>query len=120
MNESDREKGRREAFALVVSHIRQFRERREVDPVSDQHLRRQLDERADEADHLLDLRRTFLIGIAWPAIQLVAAIGIVQEAFGAQTLYGFRYTESGAFAKETFDTCAASGQSRSPCSRKNE
>ena len=34
MNESDREKGRQEAFALVVSHIRQFRERREVSGVA--------------------------------------------------------------------------------------
>ncbi len=32
---------------------------------------------ADHYEHLLDLRRTFLIGIAWPAIQLAAAIGIV-------------------------------------------
>ena len=32
---------------------------------------------AEHYEHLLALRRTFLIGIAWPAIQLFAAIGIV-------------------------------------------
>ncbi len=32
---------------------------------------------AEHYEHLLSLRRTFLIGIAWPAIQLCAAIGIV-------------------------------------------
>jgi type II secretory pathway component PulF len=32
---------------------------------------------AEHYEHLLALRRTFLIGIAWPAIQFFAAIGIV-------------------------------------------
>lgn len=32
---------------------------------------------ADHYDHLVDLRRTFFVGILWPAIQLSAAIGIV-------------------------------------------
>lgn len=32
---------------------------------------------AEHYEHLLALRRTFLIGIAWPAIQLFAAIGVV-------------------------------------------
>ena len=32
---------------------------------------------AEHYEHLLALRRTFLVGIAWPAIQLFAAIGIV-------------------------------------------
>lgn len=32
---------------------------------------------ADHYEHLLNLRRTFLFGIAWPAIQLAAAIAIV-------------------------------------------
>lgn len=32
---------------------------------------------AEHYEHLLSLRRTFLIGIAWPAIQFFAAIGIV-------------------------------------------
>lgn len=32
---------------------------------------------AEHYEHLLSLRRTFLVGIAWPAIQFFAAIGIV-------------------------------------------
>jgi type II secretory pathway component PulF len=32
---------------------------------------------AEHYEHLLALRKTFLIGIAWPALQLLAAIGVV-------------------------------------------
>jgi len=32
---------------------------------------------AEHYEHLLSLRRTFLVGIAWPAIQFFAAIGVV-------------------------------------------
>jgi type IV pilus assembly protein PilC len=32
---------------------------------------------ADHYDHLLTLRRTFLMGIAWPALQLLMALGVI-------------------------------------------
>lgn len=38
---------------------------------------------AEHYEHLLGLRRVFLAGIAWPAIQLVMAIGIIGLLIGA-------------------------------------
>lgn len=32
---------------------------------------------AEHYDHVLDLQRTFLQGIAWPMVQLIAALGVI-------------------------------------------